>query len=216
MNDATKRTRVGVYIDGYNVYHGMKRQGWGHLLWLDYVGLLTSILQPGQELESVKYFTALAKNSDSRQRQMTYLEALAITGGLDVIYGRAENRRQKCGQCGHKWKRQEEKETDVRMALAMILDACNQQVDELWLMSRDSDLVPAVEAVREETGLKVLIILPPNTPGQSDAGGGGALVSASGGGGFVIPRKHWEANQLDESLQRKPTAKRVKKPTEWY
>lgn len=208
-----KQTRVIAYVDGYNVYYGFLRKNWRGLLWLDYRSLFESILLPDQQLEVVNYFTAPSRDTGSRKRQQTYHEALSIRGGVVVHEGKTVRRETRCDACGHKWFRAQEKETDVRMALEMFADCQDGLVDEVWLMSRDADLVPAVERVRERFGIKVLIVPPPH--GAPSSGGGDALVAASGGRSFHIRNSMWRRHQLPNSMQREKGARRVKKPPEW-
>ena len=50
--------RVITYIDGFNLYFGLKDSGYRRYYWLDVERLAENILRPGQELLAVKYFTA--------------------------------------------------------------------------------------------------------------------------------------------------------------
>ena len=47
--------RVLVYVDGFNLYFGLRSQGWKRFYWLDLPALATAILQQQQQLEMVKY-----------------------------------------------------------------------------------------------------------------------------------------------------------------
>ena len=53
----------------------------------------------------------------------------------------------------------EEKRTDVNIAIQMLEDAYEDRCDKLILVSGDSDLVPAVIRVRN-LGKKVLVYIP--------------------------------------------------------
>lgn len=81
--------RVIVYIDGYNLYHGLKAKNWRRLYWLDLWRLGEELLKPGQRLGAVRYFTTRIKGpDDSRNRQNDYLEAITIGRvGLSIDYG---------------------------------------------------------------------------------------------------------------------------------
>ena len=70
-------TRVVAYVDGFNLYHGLKA-GYGRRYhWLDLQALVRDLLRPGQELLEVQYFTARVRdNPDAELRQALYLEAL--------------------------------------------------------------------------------------------------------------------------------------------
>ena len=221
---ADKPTRIIVYVDGYNVYHGFKRKGWEKHLWLDYVEVFNRVRLDGQEIRAVKYFTAPTRRQGSNERQDRYLEALRINGGgLQICLGKTVNRPYKCPgckakrcpQCDAKFAREQEKETDVNMAIEMLLDCFDDEVDELWLMSRDYDLVPVVKKVTERFGKKVLVIPPPDGSGGSS--GADSLVAAAGGEEFRfhVGAQVWRQSQLPDELQRKKGAKRVKRPTEW-
>lgn len=91
--------RVGVYIDGYNLYYGGRTVvGPGHgWKWLDIRGLVTSILDqqrgwPEATIESIVYCTARVDarlNPEGQAEQDVYLKALLATGSVDHIeYGR--------------------------------------------------------------------------------------------------------------------------------
>jgi len=53
------RERVGVYIDGFNFYFGLRDAGLDQFRWLDFAALGDNLLQSNQDLIAVKYFTAL-------------------------------------------------------------------------------------------------------------------------------------------------------------
>ena len=72
--------RVVAYVDGFNLYFGLKSMGWQRYYWLDVPALVENLLLPGQHLVETKYFTsrvsASAIDRDKPKRQSTYLEAL--------------------------------------------------------------------------------------------------------------------------------------------
>ena len=75
--EAAKRERVIAYIDGYNLFFGLKESGLLEYIWLDVQELIQNLLKPNQELLMVKYFTTvITNNSDKRQRQKEYISAL--------------------------------------------------------------------------------------------------------------------------------------------
>jgi uncharacterized LabA/DUF88 family protein len=91
--------RVGVYIDGFNLYYGgaalagPKAQGWK---WLDMRGCFEAIARTHwpdlSHIEPVVYCTARISSrldQDGYRRQETYLRALARSGSVDHIeYGK--------------------------------------------------------------------------------------------------------------------------------
>ena len=213
VSPSAAKKRVIVYVDGFNVYYGFKRKGWRKFLWLDYRSVFESILKPDQLLVDVKYFTALSLDGESRGRQETYLNALRIRGGLTILLGKIVKRPHKCPECGHRSKRDQEKESDVNLTVQALLDAFDGRMDEVWIVSRYSDLVPLVRALREKFGLKVLIVKPPN--GSGDTTGGDELVRASGEGAFWVQSRVWKRSQLPDELQERPGARRQRRPEKW-
>ncbi len=49
--------RVIAYIDGFNLYYGLRAKYARRYLWLDLPLLMTSLLRPGQELQLTRYCT---------------------------------------------------------------------------------------------------------------------------------------------------------------
>lgn len=65
-----------VYIDGFNLYHGLHESTGRSHLWLDLVKLGSS-LRSKQRLVGVRYFTAPVLNDPQAQaRQAHYIDAL--------------------------------------------------------------------------------------------------------------------------------------------
>ena len=50
--------RVSVYIDGFNLYYGLKAAKYKQYYWLDLVKLSRNLLRSDQSLVITKYFTA--------------------------------------------------------------------------------------------------------------------------------------------------------------
>ena len=88
--------RVGVYVDGYNLYYGGRSScgrstaGWR---WLDIRGLAKALIDersdwPGAEIKRVIYCTARVDSADNpsgHADQDVYLKALVATGSVDFI-----------------------------------------------------------------------------------------------------------------------------------
>lgn len=142
---------VIAYIDGFNLYHGL-RQKWGRkYLWLDLVALVAS-LRPRDHLVAVKYFTARVLDDPSaKSRQDTYLKALAGSHprALQIIHGRYQRKHMTCRVCGAEWLSYEEKETDVNISTQIVADSAADAMSSALIVSADSDLSPAVRMARE-------------------------------------------------------------------
>ena len=99
-------TRVCVYVDGFNLYFGLKSKGWRRHYWLDLPALSSALLKPGQYLQTVHYFTSRirtnGKNQPDMQRQTCYLEALETLPGLTTHFGHYLEKQRECHHCGAK------------------------------------------------------------------------------------------------------------------
>lgn len=156
--------RVAAYVDGFNLYFGMKEKYRRKYLWLDLQALAGDLLRPGQVLGSVTYFTARVRNEpDAAQRQGTYLDALTEHCPLmTVVAGRFQEKKRSCRVCGSTWLVYEEKETDVNIAAALIGDAVQDRYDTALLISGDSDLCPAVRTVKAlRPEKRIVVAFPP-------------------------------------------------------
>lgn len=138
--------RVAAYVDGFNLYFGLKARHGRRYLWLDLQALALGLMRPGQTLEQITYFTARVRNDpEGLQRQSDYLDALASHSPLvTIVDGRFQEKPRHCRNCGAAWTVYEEKETDVSIAAALIEDAVLDRYDTALLISADSDLCPAI------------------------------------------------------------------------
>lgn len=142
--------RLVVYVDGFNLYHGLHDRWGRRYLWLDLVKL-AGLVPPRDEAVAVKYFTApVLDDLGSLNRQMTYIDALSAcyAGTFSVTYGRYQRRHMRCRHCGSRWISYEEKETDVNLATEVVADASAGGLDSALIISGDSDIAPAVRRAR--------------------------------------------------------------------
>src|SRR5258708_6794882 len=108
--------RVIVYIDGFNLYYGMRESGLGRYLWLDLCLFSKNLIQQGQSLIAVKYFTSrIARPESKRKRQVAFLDALGTLDPalLSIGYGNYQSAPFTCPQCDRESDVQNEKQTDV-------------------------------------------------------------------------------------------------------
>lgn len=153
-----------VYVDGFNLYHGLKDQFGRRMLWLDLVAL-SNRLRPRSALIQVRYFTApVLDDPPSASRQGRYQHALLAQnpGLVDIVQGRYQKKPMSCRTCGAGWTHYEEKETDVNIATSLVSDAARRLSDSALIISADSDLTPAVKAARRlHPSLFVAAAFPP-------------------------------------------------------
>ncbi len=164
--------RVVVYIDGFNLYYGLRSKRWRRYYWLDLWRLASSLLQADQRLVMVHYFTARVLSEpgdpDKPMRQNTYLEALATLPNLLIHYGQHIPKQRHCASCGAVWQTYEEKMTDVNIAVELLGDAQDDTFDTAIIVSGDGDLASPVRAIRERyPGKRSIVAFP---PGRHSAG----------------------------------------------
>ncbi|MCB0645123.1 MAG: NYN domain-containing protein [Saprospiraceae bacterium] len=205
---SNKKERVIAYIDGFNLYFGMREASFDHCRWLDIKKLIQSLLQPQQELLDVKYFTSrVSNNPDKQKRQSTYIDAIEGTG-VKVFYGNYQDNTEECKRCGNIWRSAKEKMTDVNIATNIIVDAFNDSYDMAMLVSGDSDLTPPIKAVH---GLfknkRVFIAFPPKRHNSS--------MSIIAKGSLSIGRKKLVDAQFPEIVISK-TGYKLNRPNNWY
>lgn len=155
--------RVIAYVDGYNLYYGLRHKRWKRFYWLNIRRLAQTMLRPNQTLVATRYFTTRVPHPASkRRRQQTYLEALGTLPDFEIQYGHFLPGTHSCPHCGKPHQTHFEKMTDVNIAVALLTDAYQDKFDLALLISADSDLVGPVRAVRELfRGKFVIVAFPP-------------------------------------------------------
>ncbi len=143
-------SRVCAYIDGFNLYHGLKEKRWRQFYWIDPYRLIQALLTAEHELRDVKYFTARVKApTDKRRRQDQYLEALRVYSDSEIIHGVFYQKSRTCSKCNNSWRTFEEKMTDSAIASHLVADAFLDSYDTAMLIGGDTDIVPAIKLVRK-------------------------------------------------------------------
>ncbi len=203
----TKKERIIAYVDGFNLYFGIREAGFDNYRWLNVKDLVLSLLKPHQELIAVKYFTSrVSQNPDKQKRQSTYIDALESVG-VQIFYGNYQDGTQECKRCGHQWRTAKEKMTDVNIATAIIVDAFKDEYDMAMLISGDSDLTPPIREVHKHfKDKRVFVAFPPKRQNSS--------MSIVAKGSETIGRKKLLLAQFDEEVISK-TGYKLKIPTSW-
>jgi uncharacterized LabA/DUF88 family protein len=203
--------RVIAYVDGFNLYYGLREQGWRRFYWLNIRRLIEGLLKPNQRLISTKYFTSLVSSTpsdpDKNRRQVAYLDALRTIPDFRIIYGHYLHNTQKCRNCGATWVVSDEKMTDVNIATEMMVDAFQDSLDTAIVVSADSDLSGPIEAVRRLFPAKRVVVFFP--PGRSSK----RLIQVAHG--FVkIPRNKLAQSQFPEQVKA-PAGVVIHRPPTW-
>lgn len=143
--------RTIVYVDALNLYHGLRDIGWQHCLWLDLYEFSLNLLEKNEILKKVRYFTTKVlydkQDKDKVTRHKTYLKALEELNKVCIHYGYYQKKERLHSVCGMNHHFVEEKMTDVNIATNLLCDAHDDLFDVAIIVSGDSDLVSAVEAI---------------------------------------------------------------------
>jgi uncharacterized LabA/DUF88 family protein len=145
--DANQR-RVFIYIDGSNFYHRLKGCDIfeGNFRYKEFLEWLI-----GQPLQTVRYYVGLIRRQEGNEKaenlyrsQQKRFERLKKEGFYLV--------RGKMMPIGDTFV---EKGVDVRIAIDLVVGALEDMYDEAYVLSSDSDLVPAIEHITRKTDKKV-------------------------------------------------------------
>ncbi|MDE2900924.1 MAG: NYN domain-containing protein [Chloroflexota bacterium] len=161
--------RTNVYIDGFNLYYRAVRGT--PYRWLD-LGKLAGLLLPRQQVNRIRYFTALVKNRPNdptqAQRQQAFLRVLTTVPSLTIHYGSflEGTKRRPLAHPSPSLPQiveivdTEEKGSDVNLATYLLLDGFERDYDQAVVISNDSDLTLPIQMVRDKLGMRVGVIDP--------------------------------------------------------
>jgi len=205
---ARSGARVAVYIDGFNLYFGLKSQGLRRYYWLDVHLWATRFLKPGQQLVGVDYFTAdISGPSAKHRRQQTFLDALATHTSVRIIRGHYLVKERQCRVCGTVNLIPEEEKTDSAISARMVADAFTDRCDVAFVVSGDSDLSPPIEIVRQHLPEKRILVAFP--PGRSSN-----ELRRHAHGSFYINEPALRASQLPDVVT-KANGHKLRRPKRW-
>lgn len=169
-----------IYVDGYNLFYGCLKHSQDK--WLDLWKLLAGNILYAQDPESqvvrIKFFTAdirakvASRGQAAQNAQHAYHRALEqmYSGRIQIIKGYYSLEKahllafREPPDKEHRvavW-RLEEKQTDVNIALDAYRDAAKGSAEQFVFVSNDTDLAPALLAMREDFGqsLRIGVIIP--------------------------------------------------------
>jgi uncharacterized LabA/DUF88 family protein len=215
-NRNTPPLRTIVYVDGFNFYYGEVRGT--PYKWLDLVALFSRVLDSRNALVKLKYFTARVQptpyDPDANVRQDAYFRALQTHCPLiELHYGHflrhritAENANPPPPRVDI-WKN-EEKGSDVNLALHLLNDAWLNAYDCAVVVSNDSDLAESLRLVKAQHRKLIGLVTPGSGNGRRRTSW--ELRQHSD---FVKPIRTW---MLQQSLLPDPIpGTTIRKPARW-
>lgn len=203
--------RVTIFIDGFNLYFGLKEKGWKDCYWLDFGKLAKRLLKPYQQLNVIKYFTSRVSGTrqdpQKHHRQQAFLDALTTIPDVQVFFGHYLQKSVTCFRCKSTWASYEEKMTDVNIATELLIDGFDDNFDTAIIISADSDLVPPICTIRSRFPEKRIIVAFP--PGRRSK-----HLSIVATHSFIIGRGVLRQSILPDDVSL-ATGVIVRKPSRW-
>ena len=140
--------RVTAFIDGFNFYHALQENASHSLKWINYHSLANAFVAKSRErLITVFYFTAIVPwDTHKAARHKLFIRAQEFCG-VETVIGKFKEVTRRCRKCRQQYMTFEEKETDVNIAVTMLLEAAKDTFDKALLFSGDSDMIAGIRAV---------------------------------------------------------------------
>jgi hypothetical protein len=153
--------RAAVYIDGFNLYHGIDDLGQNYLKWVDLWKLSDALVKGHGRLERVVYCTAYRdRETGKKARHRFYIEALELVG-VKPVFGHETDEPNSCKGCGRTWNTKREKATDINLALCLYQEAIDDLYDIAFVISADSDQAASFAHVKRHLPAKKLFTIAP-------------------------------------------------------
>jgi uncharacterized LabA/DUF88 family protein len=213
------RPTAHVYVDGFNLYNGLKRRGKEkgvpgiEYRWLDLVKLARTLL-PHAEVERVYYFTSRVKrrlgDPGAADRQEIFIRALERMSQIEVVRG-SFRRVRVFGEVVGDPSRTEavstyrEKRSDVNLATYLLRDAFDKNSQLAAVVSGDSDLVAPIALAHKKFPHGV-VVLNPNISGSHEL----AKVAQE----ILIPESAFRYSQLPLAVRDKE-GRETRRPDQW-
>ncbi len=142
--------RTAFFIDGFNLFHSLDcKSAYHKYKWLNLAKLSQRFIGNKDAISDVFYFTTYTTwDSKKLVKHQNYVKVLQLAG-VKVVFGEFRNVDRSCRFCGKSYRTFEEKRTDVNIAIHLFKTAVADIWDKAVIISGDSDLIPAVEAVKK-------------------------------------------------------------------
>lgn len=161
-------SKIVFFVDGFNLYHaldhfpsGPDHSRYHKYKWLSLAKLASLYVTKKDRIEEILYFTTLATWDPAKvARHKTFIKAQE-NEGVTVVYGEFKRKEKRCPLCHTNFWTFEEKQTDVNIALRLFQLAVQDRFEKAIIISGDTDLIPAVKAVKATfPGKQIGVVLP--------------------------------------------------------
>ncbi len=167
--------RVIFLVDSFNLYHSIQEAYHFEKLrlkWLNIRSLCISylpLINKDATLANIYYFSAFAYHLNDLniiERHKNYVKCLESTGVIPEM-GRFKPKDIKC-PLGGKFRKHQEKETDIAIAVKLFEIVFKNECDTAVLMTGDTDLVPAIKTFKKLFPSKTILFAFPYRRWNSD------------------------------------------------
>lgn len=199
--------RAIFFVDGFNLYHSINDDEELHpYKWLNLKSLSNHFINKNIEINKILFFTSMVKGNPIKyNRQECYHKALRFLD-IKIILGKRKEAEIKCRLCNGTFNIFEEKKTDVNIAVKLIEYAFDDLYDVAYIISGDSDLVPAIEYVQDKLNKDIWCLFPIGRHAMD--------MKSSASGYTQMTSTHYKAHRLPDSFIDKK-GRTIKSPTEW-
>ena len=147
--------KIVFLVDGFNLYHALAHTQatkpatqYCRYKWLNLWKFASLFVGSMDTLEKVLLFTAFATWDPAKVARHKILIRANESAGVSVVLGEFKRKNKRCWLCKKQYFTFEEKQTDVNIALTLFQLAVQDQYDRAVIVSGDTDLLPAIKAVR--------------------------------------------------------------------
>ncbi|UKV15622.1 NYN domain-containing protein [Thalassospiraceae bacterium SW-3-3] len=149
--------RAAVYIDGFNLYHPIHEMDEPHLKWCDLWKLSETFCHPkALNLVKVVFCTAVPQFDVGKRDRHNTFNTVQLSKSVTILKGHHvfDPTNQKYS----------EKQSDINVALSLMMDGVDDIYDYAFLVSADSDQAATAKFFHERFDNKKLILVAP--PGK--------------------------------------------------
>jgi len=160
------------------MYHSLANKNYSKYKWLDYSALAKCFLTQKDKIVQILFFTAYTYWNPDRIKRHKKLTQALISNGIKVIEGKFKKKdiRIKISRGIFKqknitistskdisiWRKShEEKLTDVNIAITLFQASVHDEYDTAMIMTADTDIIPAIRAVKADFPQKRIEVIFP-------------------------------------------------------
>lgn len=200
--------RIVFFIDGFNLYHALaEKPEYYKYKWIDLFKLANCFIKKTEKIVGIYYFTALATwDLKKMAKHKTLIKALELRN-VNIVYGEFKRKDKFCRRCRNRYQTFEEKQTDVNIAIYLFELAIRDIYDTAIIVTGDSDLIPAIKAVRKTFPSKKIGIIIPIGRRSED-------LKANTDFHIKMKEKHLRSSMFEDVIKLNDTEE-LKRPSTW-